>query len=190
MVDIDNSQFLEGIRRKNVEILKSIYREFFPMVRRFVLDNQGTSQDAEDLFQNALEAIYLKVREDQLVLTAKFSTYLFELCRRQWYKKFRRKKFESSVTMDDPMVLREIEAAMPILEQTERYQLYREKFGGLGADCQEILTLTLVEERDFREVTAIMQLSSEGFARKKKHDCKEKLLKSIRQDPRFQELKS
>ncbi|MBL7794060.1 MAG: sigma-70 family RNA polymerase sigma factor, partial [Saprospiraceae bacterium] len=100
-----NTYYLDGIRHHRPEVIRGVFSEFLPMVAAFIRQNSGTDEDARDIFMDALEAVYRKLRDDDLELTASFSTYLFEICKRLWYKRFRRKKFESGVTTDDAEVL-------------------------------------------------------------------------------------
>lgn len=187
---LTSSQYLEGIQKKDPRLLNEIYKQFRPMIAKLIENNGGNSVDAEDIFQDALSIIYLQIQEKGLTITTQFSTYLYAVAKWQWFNKLRRKKFTSGVTIDDPMILsREADAELD-LEKSERYLLYRKKFETLGVDCRNILTLTLIEDLDYKAVAHKLGLASEGYARKKKHECKEKLVKAIREDASFVELKN
>jgi hypothetical protein len=67
--------------------------------------------------------------------------------------------------------------------------LYREKFQLLGDDCQKLLTLYF-EKKNMEDIAKAMGFGSEGYARKRKFQCKEKLTKLIKSDERYGELKS
>ena len=74
------------------------------------------------------------------------------------------------------------------MEKTERYQLFRDKFQDLGADCRQIMTL-FFEKRAMSDISKIMGHGSEGYTRKRKHQCQHQLIELIKGDPRFDELK-
>lgn len=74
------------------------------------------------------------------------------------------------------------------MDKRERLKLYQEKFQLLGEDCQRILTL-FYNGIKMDEIAQKMGFASAGYAKKRKHKCKEKLVALITADERFNELK-
>ena len=74
------------------------------------------------------------------------------------------------------------------MDKRERLKLYREKFQLLGEDCRKILTL-FYDGVKMDEIADKMGFASAGYAKKRKHRCKEKLVALITEDDRFNELK-
>lgn len=184
------SQYLDGIRRHDATVLRNIFLEFFPGILQFVRNNKGAEQDAEDVFMDALEALYRQVKEKGLNdLSCSFYTYLYEICKRIWLKKLRRGKFNSPITLEDLVVLTGDEDPQEALENTERHGLFWEKFTLLGKDCQNVLKLSLLEKRSAEEIADTMGYGSAGYARKKKHECKEQLRDFIVSDARYEEVR-
>jgi len=182
-----NDWYLNGIKNRDGQVLKAIYESYFPMVKGFLLKNSGTVEDAKDVFADALMSLFEKLRKEELVLTCSFSTYLFEICKRLWLKKLRRKKFDAGVTPEELKVSNVAVEMEPVLEKTERHQLLREKFAELSEDCQKVLHLSWHTEKDMREIGAVMGWTY-AYVRKRKHQCKEALIQKIKQDVRFGEL--
>lgn len=183
-----NEWYLEGIKQRSSKVIEAIFHDFFPMIKNHVIKNSGSAEAAQDVFMDAIEAIYRKVREDKLQLTSKFSTYLFEVCRRLWLNELRKqKRIDKQATIDDPKLYKIVEELNEPLEKTERYRLMREKFQLLKADCQRILSLSWHSQHSLQEIATMMDLTY-GYARKRKHLCKTKLIELVRQDRRFQEL--
>ena len=73
------------------------------------------------------------------------------------------------------------------LESTERRRLFRDKFKQLGEDCQRVLKMFL-EGISMVKIAEKMGYASEGYAKKRKFKCKQKLTSLIKADVRFQEL--
>lgn len=184
------SYYLAGIRRHDQTILKEIFREYLPGIQQYTQANHGASQDAEDLFMDALEVIYRQITEKGLSdLSCSFYTYLYEICKRLWLKKLRRNKFQSGVTTDDLLVLTGDENPQEALEDCERHGLFWEKFTLLGKDCQKVLELSLLDELSAEDIARLMGYASAGYARKKKYECKEQLVSFIVQDARYEEVR-
>ena len=79
------------------------------------------------------------------------------------------------------------ETASLDIEQNEQDQLYRRQFQRLGADCQRILNL-FFDKVSMSDIAQKMGFSSVSYAKKRKFQCKQKLVKLIKEDPLFQEL--
>ena len=185
----DNQYYLKGLLKNDSKVIDSIFQQYLPGIQNYIIQNKGTKQAAEDIFMDALEVIFRKLKADDLKLTCSFYTYLFEICKRLWWKKLRRKRTENRVTNMDWPVSIAGEEPLKAMEDQEQYQLYKEKFALLNEGCQQILELFLIQQKSMQEITTILGFKSEGYSRKKKHNCKEKLKKLIREDKRFSSLK-
>ena len=76
MLDQD---IIELIRtNKSEKALRSLYKHF-PMMQKIIRHNGGNTQDAEDVFQEALIILVRGIKENDFTLTAKLSTYLFSI---------------------------------------------------------------------------------------------------------------
>lgn len=184
------SYYLQGIRLKDGKIIEEIYAEYLDSILRFILRNKGTGQDAEDVFMDALESLCRQVKYKGLSdLSCSFYTYLYEICKRLWYKQLRRQNRTSGVTFEDLMVFSGDMDPQEAIEETERHGLFWEKFRLLSPDCQKVLELSLIDELNSEEIAERMGYASDNYARKKKHECKEQLRKAIQQDDRFDDLR-
>ncbi len=184
-----NGYWLKGIQNHDPVVLKALFKEFLPGISTFIKSNGGTADDAEDIFMDGLEAIWRKIQAGGFTLTCAFFSFLFEVCKRLWYKKTRRKKFDAGVTPDDLAVSKLVDEVQEEMETTDRYKLYRDKLALLGLDCQKVLQLFYREEKSHAEIAEIMGLTA-GYAKKKAFECKQKLTDKIKADARFEELKS
>jgi hypothetical protein len=52
--------YLKAILEDDPVGLRKLYHDFFPMIRRLVQENNGTENDAKDVFQDALGFIFEK----------------------------------------------------------------------------------------------------------------------------------
>lgn len=186
--EYSTNELLEGIRNHDSEVLQHIFEKYQNRVIRFITSNKGTRQEGEDIFMDAMEVMFRKVQDQNFKLSHAFYTYFYEICRRLWLRKLRRKKFDSDVTIDDYKVQNIVDEAQPAIEKTEQYRLFRDKIALLGEMCQQLLRLALEEGKKAAEIMVIMNISSEGNVRKRKHGCKKKLIQLIKQDQRFKEL--
>ena len=58
-------ELLEGIRQHNTDVLKFIYRSYYPQIQHLVVTNSGNDDDAQDIYQDALIVIYKKILKNK-----------------------------------------------------------------------------------------------------------------------------
>jgi len=184
-----NEAILDGIRQHSTPVLKAVFEECLPVVKRFVIKNSGTAEDAEDVFMDALEVVYQKVKKGELNLTCAFCSYLFAICKNLWLKKLHKRKLENRVILNEWEESILGEEPTVEMEEMERMVFFRERICLLEKDCQRVLYLSLVEDLSMENIAKEMGYSSAGYARKKKSICKKKLKELIRGDSRYDEFK-
>ena len=178
---------LEGLRSGNREVIKNIYKEYYTPIEKMVKSKNGTKEDSYDVFQEGLMLIYQKSRSSDFNLRSSFLTYFYAVCKNIWSNKLR-KRTNQEVTLDDKMLLMFKDDAVDMWHNNERHFLYRKMFLKLGNDCQRVLELFLQKVK-MAEIMRIMEYGSISYAKKKKFQCKKKLIDLIQEDPSYNELR-
>lgn len=131
-------------------------------------------------------SLYRMAIKAEFELKSQFYTLLFAICRNWWFKQLRKNE---RVTTDSSEILKEDQSdIVEAINERARQNLYKEKFKELGQDCQQLLNLAF-GGASIKEIQQKMEMSSEGYTRKRKFICKKMLFKLVQQDPRYQELK-
>ena len=175
MANYSNEELLRGILRNNNLVLRHIYKSYYHKINAFVCHNSGDEDDANDIFQEAIIVIYRKIKDNTLQLdNCAFETYLYSVCRYLWLK-----HLEKESIYDDDLD--------EVIRKNERYKLFQDHFQKLGKDCQKILQL-FFDKVPLKQIADIMGLTSESYAKKRKHQCKEYLVRSIKQDTEYKNI--
>ena len=183
----DGELIVDNFKKQDHDTLDFIYKKFFPSIRNLVVLNSGSEEDAEDIFQESIVVVYRKLKYEDLTLTCSFKTYLYSVAKRLWLKELERRKL-SRIRLETWESFDEPDIEEPILdEKDERYRLYQEHFLRLSGKCQKLLRL-FYQKVSLREIAEIMGFSSEKYAKKRKYQCKENLIKRIQEDHRFKDL--
>jgi RNA polymerase sigma factor (sigma-70 family) len=180
-VKLTDAQLLKGLISGDEEVVRQFYRLFFQSIRRFVLYNGGTDEDAKDLFQEVLLVMFQKARKGNFTLTSSLGTYLYSVSRFLWLKELgKRKRFlRKSIDVDEFI---DIYTDIGIQsEYNERMLVYKKCFEKLSADCQKVLTL-FMEGRSITEITKIMGYSSEQHTKNRRYRCKLSLINKIKEE--------
>ena len=104
-----------------------------------------------------------------------------------WLKQLEHSKQQKIISVETGTFVELDGSIFEISEKNERYKLYQEHFSKLSYSCQKVLELFLAGI-PLREIANILGFKSEQYAKKRKHQCKEKLVSSIKGDPGFKHL--
>ena len=86
-----DNELIRGIKIHDSAILIHVYDTYYPVIEGYIIHNQGTVDQARDIFQDAMIIVYNRIRSDELVLSCKFGTYLYAICKNLWTQE--RKKY-------------------------------------------------------------------------------------------------
>ena len=78
---------LQGLAKNDRKAVETIYRQNYNTIQALVVSNNGSADDAKDVFQEAMVVLYEKVRTGTFELNCLLKTYLYSVCRRLWLKK-------------------------------------------------------------------------------------------------------
>lgn len=189
MIIHPDQRFIDGLLHNDKQVVEEIYRRFAPSVRAYVLKNQGSVDDAADIFQESLVDIYNQAKYKALKLTCPFEPFLLLVCKRKWLNELK-KRGHSPVTksLDDLSDWGEdvFAAAEKLALEEGRARLFLGQFQQLGEKCREIIALSLKGGK-LEEVAAALGVTY-GYLRKKKSECMATLLSYIQKNPGYADL--
>lgn len=184
MQEISGVKIIEGLKDRDTKVLDYVYENFYQQIKVFVIKNSGSEEDAKDIYQDAILVIFKKASLENLTLSCSFSTYLYSVSRLLWLKQLEQKKQQKIIAEETDSFVELDTSIAEIFEKNERYKLYQSHFQKLSYSCQKILELFLAGV-PLKEIANILGFKSDQYAKKRKHQCKEKLIGSIRTDPEF-----
>lgn len=164
---LNDTQLTEAIRRGDRDALVQLYKDNYVSVRNYVLKNNGSSDDAEDILQDAAIAIWEKIRKGELELRAKLSTLVFAIAKNLWLKRLNR--LGRQVSMDGSPT-EDMSDTADDFHRLDRKKVV-EIMNTLGDKCRELLGLFYFEGYDMTRIAEIMQYNNADTAKAKKHQC-------------------
>ena len=167
-------QFIVALRNGDFSILDAVYREHAPSIRTWVLRNNGTPDDAQDVFQEAIIALHQKANDPAFVLTCPLGGLLFSICRNKWLNQLRRKNKEAEVRNWEAEKYKDESSLVSVLEQVEEEQLRQERldqtFQQLSELCQKLLRL-LISGLSSAEVAVQLGMTDANTVYRRKNAC-------------------
>lgn len=164
-----------------------IYKKLYPKVLRYVLNHDGSEDDAKDVMQKGLLQLSTRAQTKELRVTSTFEGYLFTTCKNVWRREAKISK--SRVTNDTiiDLVNEEREIALAAFEQ-DQWELFQEKLLEISENCRRILTF-FFNKTPYVKIAEALGYATENTVRQRIFKCKTKLKEAIQSDARYNELK-
>ncbi len=182
------SQMLECLMNGDSEGIQEIYRQVFPKVLVFVRKNNGTEEDARDIFQKTLLQLITRMKVGPEINIDSFEAYVFTASKNLWRRELNRKTRVTTLGTPELYDNSEEESiALSLLEQ-ERQDLFQRCFRRLSENCQKILKMYF-DKLSYGTMKDHFSYSSETVVRQRVFKCKAKLSEFIKGDRSFKSLK-
>lgn len=174
----DSSLILTKLKSTENKVIKeallTLHQQVFHTVRNFVLKANGTTEDAEDIFQDGLFIILKLTKQDKLPIDLNIEAYLFTICKNKWLKTMAKEQqkvplFENNIkqTNDKNQIEQMIDK--------EQEQILNDILHQLGTECRKVLLYYYYEKKKMRSIAELMNYASEQVAKNKKSKCMKKL---------------
>lgn len=162
-----DQQIIEHLRNNQyTAAVKGLYG-VLPAVKQFIKANKGSTDDAKDIFQDALVILYKKVQEKDFVLTASLKTFLLSVVKNCWRAELRRRNKLPAGDMAG-----DLPEETPVEETS--FPIATAAFNLLGDKCKELLILFYFKKKNFKEIARLFSFSDERVAKNQKYRCMEK----------------
>ncbi|MGO4291108.1 RNA polymerase sigma factor [Chitinophaga sp. RAB17] len=92
MQTIPDNTLVDQLKNEDAGAFERLYRLYSPSIFTYVTQHNGTTADAEDIFQEAMIVLLQKVRQTDFILSSSLKTYLFAIARNLWLKRLRDNK--------------------------------------------------------------------------------------------------
>jgi RNA polymerase sigma factor (sigma-70 family) len=168
---------LQGLARNDKKAVETIYRENYNMIQVLVINNNGSADDAKDIFQEAMIVLYEKVRSGTFELNCQIKTYVYSVSRRLWLKRLQQlNHYSPSIENLDGFVSVDEE-----IEEHEKrnaeFEMMDKAIGSLGEPCKSLLEAYYLQKRKMQEIAANFGYTNADNAKNQKYKCLMRLKK-------------
>ena len=147
------------------------------MVQALIINNNGTYDDARDIFQEAMITLYDKAKSDSFVLTSQIKTYLYSVCRRLWLKRLQQmgkyiaqsEALEETVAVEDDIELHE--------KKNADFAIMDRALNSLGEPCKSLLESFYLQKKGMTEIASDFGYTNADNAKTQKYKCLMRLKK-------------
>lgn len=168
---------LKGLANNDSAVIEQLYNENFSTIQAFILANNGSYDDARDVFQEAMITLYEKVQTGSFVLTCQIKTYVYSVCRRLWLKKLQQMgrfsqpfdNLEDTISVEDDLEQHaKHDAAYAIMDRALK---------SLGEPCKSLLEGYYLQKMDMQALASEFGYTNADNAKNQKYKCLMRLKK-------------
>src|SRR5690606_16009408 len=175
----DDQELIAGIAKGSTASLRIVYKEHYPLVLNYIIKNNGSEDDAKDVFQEAIIVLYDKINKGDFQLTSKLQTYLYSVSRFIWLKKLNQSNNRQTINLHQD--LEETLAVDEDLEETQakevQFHLMEESLNLLGEPCQTIIRDFYIHDLSMQEICEKFGYTNANNAKTQKYKCLQRLKK-------------
>ena len=168
---------LEGLALNDRSVVEAIYRNNYPMIQAFILNNNGDSDEARDIFQEAMIVIYEKAVSGSFELNCQLKTYIYSVCRRLWLKRLQQLQRYGSLVEN-------VEDTVAVEEDLELHEKHNADFalmdiamGKIGEPCKSLLDAYYIQKKNMQEIASEFGYTNADNAKTQKYKCLVRLKK-------------
>lgn len=169
---MNDSEVLAKITRGDESALDYLYKKYYRMMVKLVVSNNGSEEEAKDIYQDALIVFWQKATSGNFTLTSKISTYLYSICLNLWRKELERKSKLSNEEKDEAEWMED--------DKQERIKIINECINALGETCRKVLSYYYFDGMTMSDIAEKMNFANPDTAKTKKYKCKQRLDKLIK----------
>ena len=186
VVNFSDGELIEALKKDHVTnmAISFLYRSYYGVLSNYVRQNQGSEQDAEDIFQEVVVTFIDLVKNGKFRGESSVKTFLFTLNRFTWLNELKKR---SRALAREEKFSGESKAGE---EDVSAYLVGREARGmvmaimdKLGDVCKSILLSYYYDNLSMKEILPLVNFENEQVLRNKKYKCLKNLEQMLAANP-------
>ncbi|MEO6948243.1 MAG: sigma-70 family RNA polymerase sigma factor [Ginsengibacter sp.] len=177
--NIDQFQHFLACKANEEDALKSLYEDNYPTIEQYVLKNNGTIDDAKDIFHEAFIIVWRNIQLDKFYPENEnaLAGYLYRIGKNKWLDYLRSIHYKKVTRINDDShhLPEELLPEADIRFITD----VKNKFKELGLNCRDLLTRFYYKKESMRIIAEKFGWT-EATAKNNKYRCLQRLRELIK----------
>ena len=164
--------------------VKHLYEKYFYVLSSYIEQNQGSREDAEDIFQEVVLTFIDLVRKNKFRGESSVKTFLFAVNRNIWLNEL--KKRGRQLKRNEKFSVEQPDAEPGVEKMINNREARKQVFNiieSLGEVCKKILLAFYYENLPISEILTRLDYQNEQVVRNKKAKCMKSLEEKFSADP-------
>lgn len=175
--ELNEQALLKGLAQNDSRAVEALYKNHFSMIQHFVTNNNGSFDDARDIFQEAMITLYEKVQLDNFALTCQIKTYLFSICKNLWLKRLQQMgKYSAPLSAQEETI--SVQEDLDRFEKKDAaFAIMDRSLNSLGEPCKSLLEGYYLNKKGMQELASQFGYTNADNAKNQKYKCLMRLKK-------------
>lgn len=172
-----DNEIILGILNNSSSTLQYLYKAYFPMIYQLIINNNGSEDDAKDIYQEGIIILHDKIKRGDFELTSKLKTFLYSVCRRLWLKKLNHKsRYNANINDYEDHFVVEPDLANHE-EKDQQFLLMDKALLQLGEPCKTIIEDFYMHNKSMQDISEKFGYTNADNAKTQKYKCLQRLKK-------------
>ncbi len=173
-----DTEFIEGLRTGNEAALKALYKKYYNIVLKIVVNNSGSSEAAEDIYQETIIVLFENAQKPGFTLNCQLQTFIYSIAKRLWLKQLRNNSNMTKLSNGQEEELVDVsEEINEHLQKEEALLKMTKSLSELGEPCKTIITDFYISHLSMDEISEKFGYTNSDNAKTQKYKCLQRLKK-------------
>ncbi len=173
----DEKALLEGLAANDTRSVETIYKDNFNTIQALIINNNGSSDDARDIFQESMIVLYEKARSGNFELNCQIKTFLYSVSRRLWLKRLQQQNRFASPGDSMEMVIPVEDELKEHEQRNAEFDMMENAINHLGEPCKSLIEAYYLQKKSMQEIAANFGYTNDDNAKNQKYKCLMRLKK-------------
>lgn len=179
-------EVIQNIKQGEVnKALNYLYFKHEKETIRWIRKNNGSREEAQDIFQESILAFYQYVMQEKYDTKYPIGAFILKISKNKWINRAKQLKKQLNQTDNMPELVTQDEFLFT--ENIDKQKLVQEILSQIGETCQELLTYSIFYDISMKDIATKMGFSSSNVAKTKNYKCKKRLEKILNENPQLKQ---
>lgn len=176
-------EFIEGLRHNQDVVLRALYKKYYNLVLKYVVNNSGNSEAAADIYQETIIVLYENVQKPSFELNCQLQTFIFSIAKRLWLKQLRNSGQTLRFREEEEEELVDVsEEISDHLKKESDLEKMNASMENLGEPCKTLLKDFYVYKLSMEEISEKFGYTNADNAKTQKYKCLQRLKRYFFED--------
>ena len=175
-VNFSDNDFIEGLKIGDDAVLKALYKKYYNLVLKLVVSNSGSSEVAQDVYQETIIILFEKCKDPEFKLNCQLQTYVYSIARNLWLKQLKKhgnvgelKEYHQEVFEDASSDIRAHQ------KQEESIEKVYKSLEELGEPCASLIKDFYIKKMSMEDISEKFGYTNADNAKNQKYKCLQRL---------------
>jgi len=175
--------YIDGLKQNNDLVLRALYKKYYGLVLKYVVNNSGSSEAAEDIYQETIIVLYENVQKPGFQLNCQLQTFIYSIAKRLWLKQLRGQGHLAKLNgADDEDFVDVSEELSEHVKKEADIEKMNQSLDTLGEPCRTLLKDFYVYRLSMEEISEKFGYTNSDNAKTQKYKCLQRLKRTFFED--------